>query len=117
MSTRRTIQKKRGASSLIPTLRALEKKLNSLDMTIQTEDIQGEQNTEADALSRMAKKPDYASRGEKVAEILQIVAPRIQDTISEQIAPVPCGSTWRLSSVRRKREKDMPGDEIVLVRY
>ncbi|KAH7827041.1 uncharacterized protein MONOS_9877 [Monocercomonoides exilis] len=56
MSTRWTIQKKRGAPSLIPTLRASEKKLISLDMTIQTEHLPGEQNTEADALSRMARK-------------------------------------------------------------
>ncbi|KAH7816482.1 uncharacterized protein MONOS_9793 [Monocercomonoides exilis] len=69
MSTRRTIQKKRGAPSLIPTLRALEKKLNNLDITTQTKHLQGEQNTKADVLSRMARKPDYALKGEKVAEI------------------------------------------------
>eukprot|EP00770_Monocercomonoides_exilis_P001886 MONOS_1875.1-p1 / transcript=MONOS_1875.1 / gene=MONOS_1875 / organism=Monocercomonoides_exilis_PA203 / gene_product=unspecified product / transcript_product=unspecified product / location=Mono_scaffold00035:174443-179634(-) / protein_length=1490 / sequence_SO=supercontig / SO=protein_coding / is_pseudo=false len=53
--------------------------------------------------------------GGGVAEILQTIAPRTLDTISEQIAPVPCGSTWRLSSMRRKREKGTPEDDIVLV--
>ncbi|KAH7823731.1 uncharacterized protein MONOS_10805 [Monocercomonoides exilis] len=115
MSTRWTIQKKRGAPSPIPTLRALEKKQNNLDITIQTEHLPGEQNTEADALSRMAKKPDYALKGEKVSKILQTIAPRIPDTIFEQIALVPCGSTWRLSSLGGKREKETPENEIVLV--
>ncbi|KAH7823001.1 uncharacterized protein MONOS_6833 [Monocercomonoides exilis] len=54
----------------------------------------------------MARKPDYALKGEKVAEILQAVARRTLDIISEPIAPVPCGTIWRLSSVRRKRERN-----------
>ncbi|KAH7821206.1 uncharacterized protein MONOS_12872 [Monocercomonoides exilis] len=115
MSTRWTIHKKRGASSLIPTLRALEKKLNALDLTIQTEHLQGEQNTEADALSRMARKPDYALRREKVAEILQTVAPRTLDTISGPIAPVPCGRNWRLSSLKMNRKKELLENDVVLI--
>ncbi|KAH7819300.1 uncharacterized protein MONOS_9627 [Monocercomonoides exilis] len=65
MSTRWAIQKRRGTPSLISTLRALEKKLNSLNITIQTEHLSGEQNTEADALRRIWKKPDYELKVEE----------------------------------------------------
>ncbi|KAH7821342.1 uncharacterized protein MONOS_8726 [Monocercomonoides exilis] len=106
MSTRWTIQKKRGAPLLIPTLRVLEKKLNSLAITIQTEHLPGEQNTEADALSRMERKPDNALKGEKVAEILQTIAARTLDIIADPIATVICGTIWKRSSLKRKRERE-----------
>ncbi|KAH7822296.1 uncharacterized protein MONOS_6427 [Monocercomonoides exilis] len=74
-------EEERRAIALFNT-ESIREETEQLDITIQTGHLPGERNTEADALSRMAKKPDYALRREKVAEILQIVAPRTQDTIS-----------------------------------